>query len=99
MESDGRRFYACSVAPDAQRLHGRVRRHWGIENRVHWSLDVAMRDDESRARIGHAAEDLAILRHLAFNLLEHETTSRRGIKGKRAGAGWDDSSLLKVLGV
>jgi predicted transposase YbfD/YdcC len=99
VESYERRFYACSVEPDAESIAGWVRGHWGIENRLHWSLDVAMREDESRVRTGHAAENLSILRHLALNLLKHETTCKRGIKGKRARAGWDDSYLLKVLGV
>lgn len=99
VESYERRFYACSIRPDAERIHRLVRGHWGIENRLHWSLDVAMREDESRVRTGHAAENLSILRHLALNLLKRESTCKRGIKGKRARAGWDDSYLLKVLGV
>ncbi len=71
--------------------------HWGIENSLHWRLDIAFREDESRIRKGNGAENLAILRHIALNLLEKEDTAKVGIKNKRLMAGWDDSYLEKVL--
>jgi predicted transposase YbfD/YdcC len=76
-----------------------VRGHWGIENNLHWVLDVAFREDESRIRGGHAAENMGRLRHIALNLLKQEKSSKVGVKTKRLRAGWDHDYLLKVLGV
>jgi predicted transposase YbfD/YdcC len=74
-----------------------VRGHWGIENRLHWVLDIAFREDESRVRQGHADQNLAVLRRLALNLLRQETTAKMGTKAKRLKAGWDDAYLLEIL--
>ena len=65
-----------------------IRGHWGIENSLHWVLDMAYREDESRTRVGHAQENLGILRHLTLNLLKQETSLRLGIYAKRLRCGW-----------
>lgn len=71
--------------------------HWGIENRLHWVLDVAFREDECRVRTGHAAANFAVLRHLALSLLRQEPSLKVGIKAKLLKCGSDEAYLLKVL--
>jgi len=92
-----RRYYISSLTPDAQRAAEAVRGHWGIENSSHWILDVVFDEDDSRVRVGNAPENLALVRKLTHNLLQQETTLKRGIQTKRLKAGWDRRYLLKIL--
>ena len=93
-----KRFFIASINKDAKLLAKAVREHWGIENKVHWVLDVAFQEDDNRIRKDHAPENLAVIRHIALNLLRSEKSQKVGIKAKRKMAGWDDSYLQKVLG-
>ncbi len=90
-------YYLLSGVADAVTFGRAARSHWGIENRVHWALDVAFREDESRVRVGDGAENLAVLRHFALNLLRQERTAKGSRATKRFRAALDDAYLLTVL--
>ena len=91
------RYYISSLEAPAQRLLQTVRRHWSIENSLHWTLDVAFREDQCRVRKDHAPQNMALLRQISHNLLKNETSLKVGIQGKRLQAGWREDYLLKVL--
>ena len=93
------RYYLSSLPGDARTVAKAVRSHWGIENQVHWVLEMAFREDLNRSRMGHRAENLALIRKRALNLLRADPTRKIGVKGSRLKAGWDNDYLLHVLGV
>jgi len=91
------KYYISSLPSDAASILSASRGHWGIENQVHWVLDIAFREDECRLRKGNGAQNFAVLRHMALTLLKQEQTLKRGIKNKRLRAAWDTQYLSKVL--
>lgn len=91
------RYFISSWNAPAQVFLQSIREHWQIENGLHWVLDIAFREDESRIRKDHAPQNMALLRHMALNLLKQETSTKVGIAAKRKMAGWDNAYLLKVL--
>lgn len=91
------RYYISSLPSDAERILHAIRKHWSIENQLHWVLDVALNEDHSRVRKDQAPENLAVLRHIALNLLKQEKTAKGGIHAKQLQAAWKEDYLLKVL--
>lgn len=91
------RFYISSLAPDAQQALSAVRQHWGVENSLHWTLDVTFREDESRIRSDAAPENFAIMRHIALNLLKRDTSLKASIKRKRLKAALNDDFRETVI--
>lgn len=92
-----RRYYISSLVLTATRALEIVRAHWGIENAVHWVLDVAFREDDCRVHTDFAPQNLAVIRHVALNMLKQEQTVKVGIKAKRLKAGWSTDYLRTVL--
>lgn len=98
-ETETRYFISSLDGNDPEQLRKAVRAHWAVENSLHWVLDVAFDEDRSRARAGNSAANLAIIRHVAVNLIKNEKSTKVGVKTKRAKAGWDNDYLLKVMGM
>lgn len=91
------RYYLTSLAPDAKALAKAVRKHWSIENQLHWSLDVAFNEDKCRIKDKQAAANLAATRRFALALLKNAKISKLGIKNQRLQAGWNDNFLKKIF--
>jgi predicted transposase YbfD/YdcC len=91
------RYYLSSLEVDAARMQQIIRGHWAIENSCHWILDVVFREDDSRVRVGNAAQNLALVRKLALSMLSREKSCKRGVKVKRFKAALDLQYLLKIL--
>ncbi len=95
--SEEKSYYISSLESHAPTISNAIRNHWGIENGLHWCLDISFREDHCRVRKDHAPENLGILRHMAINLLKQEKSLKGGIQTKRLKAAWDHNYLLKIL--
>lgn len=93
------RYFITSAEQSARELGEVIRRHWGIENELHWTLDVAFNEDQCRVRIGNAAENLSRVRRIALAMLKRDKNAKVGVKGRRLKAAWDQNYLLKILGI
>ena len=93
------RYYISSLKGEAQQLNHCIRSHWKIENSLHWVLDVAFHEDQSRKRAGNAAENFSTINRIALNLLKNEPTTKQGVKGKRLKAGWSNDYLETVINI
>ena len=89
-------YYLLSTALSPERFNEVVRQHWGVENRLHWRLDVVMNEDQDRTRMGNGPHNLAVLSHMALNAMQKEG-SKGSTRGKFKRAGWDDAYLIRLL--
>ena len=89
-------YYLLSATLTPERLNEVVRSHWGVENRLHWRLDVVMNEDQDRSRLGNAPHNLAVLRHMAMNVMQKDG-GKVSLRGKIKKAGWDDAYLSRLL--
>lgn len=91
------RYYISSLKEDASFFNKAIREHWGIENSLHWVLDIAFREDECRKRTGNQAENFSIVRKFAFNLLKRDKSVKLGVKNKRLKAAWNRKYLIDLI--
>ena len=94
-----KRYYISSLRTTAQRIGEVIRLHWGIENKLHWHLDVTFNEDKSKIRAGHGAENFSLLKRCVLNLIKADTTETGSITTKRRIAGWNPAYRLRLLGV
>ena len=94
-----KRYYIASLDLTPKRGGDLVRGHWGIENHLHWSLDVVFKEDDCIVNVGHAPENLALFRRIAHSLIQTDIGGTKGVAEKRRQAGWDDTYMLHLLGV
>ena len=88
--------YLLSTALSGERFNEVARSHWGVENKLHWRLDVVMNEDQDRTRVGNGPHNLAVLRHMALNVMQKDA-SKGSLRGKFKRAGWDDAYLSRLL--
>lgn len=91
------RFYIASIEPNAKKTSTAVRQHWGIENQLHWTLDMTFREDESRIKAGAAPENFAIMRHITLNLIKNDTSRKASVKRKRFMAALEDDFRETII--
>ena len=89
-------YYLLSTPLTPERLNEVVRSHWGVENRLHWRLDVVMNEDQDRSRLGNGPHNLAVLRHMAMNVMQKDG-EKGSLRGKIKRAGWDEAYLARLL--
>ena len=89
-------YYLLSTELSGERFNEVVRSHWGVENQLHWRLDVVMNEDQDRTRLGNGPQNLAVLRHMALNVMQKDT-SKGSLRGKFMRAGWDERYLTRLL--
>jgi predicted transposase YbfD/YdcC len=90
-------FFISSHPYHSDKIPKAIRSHWQVENRLHWQLDISFQEDHCRARIGHEAENVALLRRISLACLKKDVGTKAGIKAKRKKAGWDDAYLMDIL--
>ncbi len=90
-------YYVSSLENDANKFQSKVRSHWAVENKLHWTLDVAFSEGASRKRAENAAQNYSILNKIALNLSKNEPPKKLSVKSKRLEAGWNESYLLRIL--
>ena len=95
--TEDRYFITSSTHRDVEKMAAAVRNHWGIENGLHWVLDTAFQEDQSRIRLGYAAENMATVRKMALNVVKGDRTKKGGVKAKRLQAAWNDEYLCHIL--
>jgi len=94
-----RRYYISSLVMTAEKAMGIIRSHWGIENHLHWAMDVIFREDDCTVSTGNAAENFALFRRMAQSVLQAEAGGTRGISMRRRQAAWNDDYAVKLLGM
>jgi len=97
--SEENRYYITSLPPLGERIARVARSHWGIENKVHWILDVGFQEDLSQISTGHAAENFSIFRRMSLNVIRLDPDKKKSLIGKRRCAGWDDEYMAFLLGL
>jgi predicted transposase YbfD/YdcC len=93
-----RRYYISSLPANAKIIGDSVRSHWGIENSLHWVMDVTFHEDYARNRKDNSAANMATMRHFALNLIKQDKETKGSIKTRRKRAGWNDKYLFNLLG-
>ncbi len=97
--STERHMYLSSLSADARQLAYAIRSHWGIENRLHWILDVTFQEDAQQARSGHIAENMSVMRRIALAILKQDCKTDGGIELRRKKASWNNDYLLSLIGI
>jgi predicted transposase YbfD/YdcC len=93
------RYYISSLPDDAWKIGNAIRSHWGIENKLHWQLDISYGEDDCKVRKDNGAENFSVIRRATLNLLKADKKTKAGIKNKRSKAGWNKAYMLEILGM